>query len=238
MHPTVTVVIPFYNCPYIDQALSSVLNQTYEKLEIIVVDDGSTQHQHKLDPFRSRIVYLGKSNGGTASALNYGMQQASGKYIAWLSSDDYFHPDKITNQVAFMETHHLQFSFTDYHTTDEQNRITGYNSQSSFENEKALISSLLHYCPINGCTVMMLRNLAESLGWFNKQLPYTHDYDLWVRIALNGVRMAYLNQPLTHYRRHSGMGTVRHMDRITSEFDSIKAYYTPLLQHKIAGMSG
>ena len=73
MLPSVTVVIPFYNCPYIHLAVSSALSQTYKNVEVIVVDDGSTKHQHLLEPFMKRIVYLQKTNGGTATALNYGM---------------------------------------------------------------------------------------------------------------------------------------------------------------------
>jgi teichuronic acid biosynthesis glycosyltransferase TuaG len=238
MPPIVTVVIPFYNDPYIDQAISSVLNQTYEAIEIIVVDDGSTNYQYKLDPYRSRIVYLGKSNGGTASALNYGMSRASGKYLVWLSSDDCFYPDKIAKQVSFMEHADAQFSYTDYHTIDGHNQIVNYHSQRFFPNEKALLSAMLDYCPINGCTVMMLRHLAEAIGWFNPDLPYTHDYDLWARIALNGVPMYYVNEPLTLYRRHSGMGTLRHIDRIMPEFEMMKSYYTPPLIQRIAGLPG
>ena len=70
MLPKVSIIIPFYNDSYIDQAVVSALYQTYPNIEIIVVDDGSTQHQYRLAPYLSRIIYLGKANGGTASALN------------------------------------------------------------------------------------------------------------------------------------------------------------------------
>ncbi|GJM76095.1 hypothetical protein HMSSN036_83110 [Paenibacillus macerans] len=90
MTPTVSVIIPFYNCPYVEQAVQSALNQTYRPLEVIVVDDGSTSHAERLAPYRPHIHYLGKANGGTASALNHGIRHASGEYIAWLSSDDVF----------------------------------------------------------------------------------------------------------------------------------------------------
>lgn len=238
MLPIVTVVIPFYNDPYIDQAVSSALAQTYPNLEIIVVDDGSTEYQYKLNPYRSRIVYLGKGNGGTASALNYGMARASGKYVAWLSSDDCFLPEKIARQVNFMETNDIQFSYTDYHIINELGQITGYHGQPFFPSQKALVSAMLGYCPINGCTTMMLRHLAEAVGWFNPDLPFTHDYDLWARIALNGVPMHYLNQPLTFYRRHSGMGTQRHYDRIMLEFNAMRDYYTPMLNQRLAVTPG
>ena len=73
MMPTVTIVIPFYNCQYIQQALESAVQQTYPAVEIIVVDDGSTQYSHLIAPYMNRVYYMGKSNGGTASALNHGI---------------------------------------------------------------------------------------------------------------------------------------------------------------------
>ncbi|SDS08872.1 Glycosyl transferase family 2 [Paenibacillaceae bacterium GAS479] len=236
MLPNVTVVIPFYNCPYISQAIKSVLDQSYPNIEIIVVDDGSTKNQHLLDPYRSNIVYLRKTNGGTASALNLGMQCATGRYVAWLSSDDMFTRDKILNQVSFMEEKQAQFSFTDFHTINEYSHITHHFSTAKFPTEKAFITAMLDYCPVNGCTVMMLRHLIEAVGWFNASLPYTHDYDLWVRIAMNGVGMHYLNEPLTLYRRHSRMGTVKHISHIEPEFKKIKAQYAPILRAKLSGM--
>lgn len=236
MLPLVTVVIPFYNDPYIDQSVASVLAQSYPNIEIIVVDDGSTEYQYKLNPFRGQIVYLGKSNGGTASALNYGMTRASGKYVAWLSSDDYMLSSKVAEQVAFMESLNVQFSYTDYHVINESGQITAYHAQTVFPGQRDLISAMTSYCPINGSTVMMLKHLAEAIGWFNPDLPYTHDYDLWARIALNGIAMPYLNRPLTLYRRHSGMGTQRHIEQITREFSMMRNYYAPVLEQRLAGL--
>lgn len=97
--PKVSVVIPLYNCPYVDQAVESVLAQSYPDIELIVVDDGSTLYTEKLAPYRDRILYIRKQNGGTGSALNMGIKAASGNYFAWLSADDRFHPHKIQRQM-------------------------------------------------------------------------------------------------------------------------------------------
>src|SRR4051812_38360727 len=132
MTPKVSIIIPFYNDPYIDQAVMSALYQTYPNIEIIVVDDGSTLHQHLLAPFQSRIHYLGKANGGTASALNYGMRMASGKYVAWLSSDDRFSPDKIARQVDYMERTNAQISHTDYDLMNENGVITAMAASAKY----------------------------------------------------------------------------------------------------------
>lgn len=236
MGPLVTVVIPFYNCPYIGQAVESVLTQTYPHIEIIVVDDGSTLYQHLLNPYMGRIHYLGKANGGTASALNYGMQRASGKYIAWLSSDDRFVPWKIERQVALMEGTGARLCHTNFHVINEYGAVTQMHAGPVFATAKQFAASFLEYCPVNGCTVMMTKALAGELGWFNEGLPYTHDYDLWIRALLSGIDFHYINEPLTYYRRHGGMGTVRHYDSILPEVQSVKDRYRWLLEHRVASL--
>ena len=70
MKPTVSIVIPFYNCSYVDQAIRSALNQSYSNVEVVVIDDGSTKEVERLTPFLNQINYFRKENGGTASAVN------------------------------------------------------------------------------------------------------------------------------------------------------------------------
>ncbi|PZD97225.1 glycosyl transferase [Paenibacillus sambharensis] len=234
MGPLVTVVIPFYNCPFIGQALDSVLNQTYRNIEVIVIDDGSDRNQHLLAPYHGKFHYIGKANGGTASALNYGIRLASGKYVCWLSSDDCFLPDKIARQTAFMEASGARFSYTDYHVIDAHSRITRYNENARYPTYKSFVHSLKQFCPVNGCTVMMTKELAAGLGWFDESLPYTHDYDMWIRAALSGVQMHFIPEPLTLYRRHDQMGTVRHQGVIQQEIQIVQNRYRDLLEHRVA----
>jgi glycosyltransferase involved in cell wall biosynthesis len=238
MTPKVSIIIPFYNDPYVDQAVISALYQTYPNVEVIVVDDGSTRYQERLKPYMSRINYLGKANGGTASALNYGMKLASGKYVAWLSSDDRFMPDKIAKQVAYMEKTGAQISHTDYDVMNEHGTVTSRAQAVKFPSAKAFISSLRHGCAINGCTIMMTKELLQSVGWFNEGLPYTHDYDLWIRIILERVDFHYINEPLTVYRRHSQMGTVKHFDSVLKEAKAITTLYADRLDKLLAQLPG
>jgi len=107
IEPTVSVIIPTYNrAKFIPAAIQSVLDQTYTNLEIIVVDDGSTDDtQHVLEPFKDKIRCLATENRGPAHARNIGMKAALGKYIAFLDSDDLYLPGKLEIQVAFMKAH-------------------------------------------------------------------------------------------------------------------------------------
>ena len=112
--PLVSVVIPFYNCPYVGEAIESVLFQTYPNIEIVVVDDGSTRYAAALQPYRRQIRLVRKANGGTASALNAGIRHAHGEYIAWLSADDLYYTRKFAKQIPWMMRHRLPFSFTNF----------------------------------------------------------------------------------------------------------------------------
>ncbi|AJS57463.1 glycosyltransferase [Paenibacillus sp. IHBB 10380] len=229
--PLVSVVIPFYNCPYIDQAIQSALSQTYTPLEIIVVDDGSTQHVDKITPYLPYINYLGKSNGGTATALNRGIVHATGQYVAWLSSDDIFYPAKINNQVLFMQEHYAYISYTNFNLIDAASNVTQEKAGASFCTVKDFYSCFIHGNPVNGCTVMMRKELFGFIGLFDEGLPYTHDFDLWYRVMLGGYYFPFLNESLTAYRIHDEMGSLRHQATIQQEIVATKArYYDPFVQ--------
>ncbi|KWX75190.1 glycosyl transferase [Paenibacillus riograndensis] len=238
MRPRVSVVIPFYNCPYIEQALQSALNQSWQPYEIIVVDDGSTMHTDRITPYLPHIHYLGKANGGTASALNHGIRHATGDYVVWLSSDDMFYRDKINNQVLFMDQNRLLITYTNFNYINGSTQLTELNAGAVFPSHLDYLRCFLQGNPINGCTVMFKRELFAAIGLFDESLPYTHDYDLWFRAILNGYPPVMLNQSLTAYRRHDGMGTLKHYDAIMAEAAATNARYTPMLRSLIASMGG
>ncbi|WP_025691219.1 glycosyltransferase [Paenibacillus zanthoxyli] len=240
MNAKVSVVIPFYNCPYIYQALQSALSQSQAPYEIIVVDDGSTIYTDRIAPYlsHSNIHYLGKANGGTASALNHGIRHATGDYVAWLSSDDVFYHDKIRNQSLFMEHNRLLISYTNFNYIDAASRLVQLNAAAVFDNRLDFLRCFLQGNPVNGCTVMIKKELFGAIGLFDESLPFTHDYDLWFRAVLNGYPPVMLNQSLTGYRRHEGMGTVRHHDRILHEVSALKARYRAPLRSLITSLGG
>jgi glycosyltransferase involved in cell wall biosynthesis len=107
LEPLVSVVVPTYNRgDLIAETLTSILAQTYPRIETIVVDDGSTDNTAEaVAPFLDRITYIRQANKGLAGARNTGIERSNGAYIAWLDSDDLFNPSKIALQVAFMERH-------------------------------------------------------------------------------------------------------------------------------------
>ena len=101
--PKISVIIPVYNGQnYLREAIDSVFTQTYKNYEMIVVDDGSTDKTWEMiQSYGSHLYGIQKENGGVASALNCGIRHASGEYIAWLSHDDLFLPNKLERQVDY-----------------------------------------------------------------------------------------------------------------------------------------
>ncbi len=104
--PLVSVVIPFYSgLNWLEEAIESVLKQTYKNIEIIVINDGSKENVSEIvDKYGSYIRLINQENRGPASARNKGIKMASGKYIAFLDSDDLWMPEKLAKQIAFMES--------------------------------------------------------------------------------------------------------------------------------------
>jgi teichuronic acid biosynthesis glycosyltransferase TuaG len=224
----VSIIIPFYNCPYIDQAINSALGQTYKDIEVIVVDDGSTQYVNKIQPFKNRINYIRKENGGTASALNTGLRHATGTYFAWLSSDDMFINNKIEKQLAFMQRKRAKISYSAFKTINERNIVVNeiHSKQMRIAQFRKM---LLRGCPVNGCTVMAEIELIKSVGLFNERLRYAQDYEMWCRISLK-TPMYYLGEPLVLYRVHSRMGSVNFPSELAKESQKIQNKYRSLFE--------
>jgi glycosyltransferase involved in cell wall biosynthesis len=228
----VSIIIPFYNCPYVHQAIQSAVNQTYENTEVIVVNDGSTQYEELLQPFFKKIKYIKKGNGGTATALNLGIQHATGDFFTWLSSDDLYDRDKVTKQITFMNKRNADISYSSYFLIDSKGGILSGPARVGFQSKLQLAKRMQQGCPINGCTVMMKMDIFERVGVFERSLPYTHDYDLWMRI-LPHYHFHYLHEPIVMHRVHDEMGTRRHKERIEREIKVVQKKHRVALQQLI-----
>lgn len=229
-NPLVSVIMPFYNCPYVNQAIESVLRQTYPHVELIIVNDGSTMYVNLIKPYLDlpTIKYIEKENGGTASALNEGIQQTSGEFFAWLSSDDLFESRKVEEQLSFMNQTNASISYTNYHLINEYNHMIYENAGVYFKNESDFLINLTNGCHINGCTVMMKLRIFKEIGFFDESLRYAQDYDMWARIAQHYI-FHYLDKSLVKYRYHQSMNSVRHHSEQMLETEFVKNKYHQLL---------
>lgn len=229
----VSIIIPFYNCPYVDQAIESALQQTYPNIEIIIVNDGSTQYTDKVKKYSEKIKYIEKENGGTATALNLGIKHATGDYFSWLSSDDIYHPEKIAKQLSFMRETQANAVYSPVIFIDSKSKPTSQSTGVYYSDKSLFLSLLLTGCFINGCSVLLKMDVFSKVGLFDKSFPYAHDYDLWMRVVQH-YDFQYINEPLVFYRVHANMGTKKHVDVINEEIRRIQGKYRNVLLRMIS----
>lgn len=180
----VSVIIPTFNRrALIREAVESVLAQSCRELELIVVDDGSTDGTVKeLAKFGSGLRYFATPRKGVAAARNLGVSQAHGRYIAFLDSDDLWLPRKLEIQAAFMELHpEIQIC-----QTDEIWMRNGIRVNPKAVHRKPsgdIFVRSLDLCLVSPSAVMMMTDLFQRVGGFDESFPVCEDYDLWLRIA-------------------------------------------------------
>jgi glycosyltransferase involved in cell wall biosynthesis len=205
--PKVSVIIPAYNSePYIAKTLGSVLAQTCDNYEVIVVDDGSSDGTLRIaKSFEPRIKVLTKQNGGPASARNLAISHAQGDYLAFLDSDDLWVEDKLERQIAFLNENRdvglvygEALTFTENDGEKKIGERIGYTTDPSFR-------LLLFGDYIPNSTVMIRRACIEKAGPLNesRKLIGVEDYEYWMRIAKH-FRMAGIPRALAYYRIREG----------------------------------
>jgi glycosyltransferase involved in cell wall biosynthesis len=216
LYPKISVVIPFYNCPYINQAIQSVLDQSYPNIEILVVSDGSTKFIKKIIPYMNKIKFIKKVNEGTAIALNTGIKHATGEYFAWLSSDDIFHPEKLMKQYELLMNIKGYFCHTSYTLINENNVIISTSFGQKVLSKIHLVNTLILGCVINRSSVLINMDILKKSGLFDESLKHLYAYDLWLRL-LPVSDIHYLDEDLLYYRIHSDRVTKNHRDVIEEE---------------------
>ena len=184
MNPLISVIIPFFNRESLTiNALNSVLNQTYDNVEIILVNDGSTEkfiNIHSL--VKGNVKLLKQNNLGPAAARNLGMQNANGKYIAFLDSDDLFFLDKLEVQVSIHEKFpNVLLSHTSYQTlnleTLEKKNVNSGNYTGQVYPE------ILKGSPIASSTVMVKKNVVEKNIFYDEKIKIAEDLIFYSKIA-------------------------------------------------------
>jgi glycosyltransferase involved in cell wall biosynthesis len=206
MRPKVSVVIPSYNHEkYIRECLESILSQDYENLEVIVVEDGSTDSSvNILMEFGSRIKLVIQKNQGQAVARNNGIKLAQGSLIAFLDSDDMYVPGKIECQVRkFEEDSSTTLVYTNYFVIDSNGKeIKEVKCPSSSPDE--IVQTMLTGNFICNDTVMLRRDCFEKLGYFDETIQPVTDGDMWLRLLTHGHKFEHISIPFVKYRLHSG----------------------------------
>lgn len=201
MKKLVSVIMPFYSGrEWLKEAVDSVLNQTYKNIELIVVNDGSTEDiSDFLTEYGSRIRYFQKENGGAATARNLGIKEANGDYIAFMDSDDYWMPDKTEKQVAFMESRQIEWSHTGFFywwpETDKMVRV--HNSQNYGEVHE---QCKIHFA-ISTPSVMVSKKVFAEHPEFKFPIEFRTGQDsAFYRIISKYYPLGFVEEPLMKVR--------------------------------------
>ncbi len=225
-HPFVSIVIPVYNgSNYMREAIDSALAQTYDNIEIIVVNDGSKDNTEEIaKSYGDKIRYFPKENGGVSTALNMGIANMRGDYFSWLSHDDMYKPDKIEKNVAALKNDPMCIVYSDYECMDERQEYIGTVSSKRLHRAGnyefglfPLICGLVH-----GCSLLIHRTYFETYGVFDENQRSTQDYDLWFKM-FRGQRLKYIPESLVKGRVHSKQ-TGRNYDKTILENEILWTY--------------
>jgi len=195
----VSIILPTYNrCEMLAQTIQSCLSQTYKNIELLIVNDGSTDNTTAVVNIflkkDTRVRYIEKRNGGLPDALNRGFNEARGDLLTWTSDDNRFLPEAIEAMVDFLSKNgEAEFVYSDYY--------------DFFENEQRVHKKLptpdvLTSWNCVGASFMYSRKVYETIGEYDKDLRLAEDYDYWLRVN-SQFKIAHLAKPLYLYRRHS-----------------------------------
>lgn len=203
------MIIPSYNqARFVASTVESVLAQTYPDVEIIVVDDGSTDDTRAvLATYRDRIRTIHQGNRGLAGARNTGFHASRGDYLLFLDSDDLIHPDKLALHVSFLEAERdLGLSYSAWQQISEDGtRVLG---EVRPNRQGRLLRELLRRDFFFFASAAVIRReCLEQVGLFDESLRWGEDADMWLRLARAGYAFGYLDQPLLQYRIHASSMT-------------------------------
>ncbi|QYN51687.1 MULTISPECIES: glycosyltransferase [Apibacter] len=201
--PLVTIIVPTYNvADYIENAIDSLLYQTYTNLEIIIVDDFSTDDtlkiiKNKYSKNNKIKIFENKKNLGSSFTRNIGIQQAKGKYIALLDADDYYVKDKIKKQVQLMEANpDIGVCSSFLQCFGLQNNIIEFSVNHSDIKDNQLLG-----CPVAQPATMFRTSILRKYDlYYNENFRLAQDYELFVRMLELNIQFISIPEPLVYYR--------------------------------------
>ncbi len=199
--PVVSVIITCYNyAKYLSESVSSVVRQTFQNLEIIIVDDGSTddtvitaESLQKENP-KHNIKLISQNNSGVANARNKGIEQSHGKYILCLDADDMIDPEMLSESVDILRHQPaVDIVYTDRMDFGEKEKIT---PAGDFDKEKLLFQNCISYC------ALFKREIWDKVGGYRTNVDGCEDWDFWIAVSAMGYKGYRIPKPLFRYRQH------------------------------------
>jgi teichuronic acid biosynthesis glycosyltransferase TuaG len=219
----VSIVIPYYQCKdYIFQSVNSVINQTYKKWELIIIDDENSNVSkfllHQIKGNHKNIkIFSTRTNVGVGLARNLGVKKSKGKFIAFLDSDDFWLKTKIQKQVIFLKKNNVDICYTGY-SAFYNNKIIYKPTTPSFINYE----NFLKECPVCCSSVLIKKKILQKFKF--KNYKNKEDYELWLRIAKKN-NFFGLKEYLTFYRIRKGSLSSFHLTKLINAFNIYKEQF-------------
>jgi len=216
MDPLVSVIIPTHNrLAYLKQAVASVNTQTYKNIELIIVDDGSTDKTLAWIKEQGLNYITLEHNGFPGFVRNRGAEAAKGEYLCFLDSDDLWKPTKLEKQIDFFKNNP---HFVLCHTREIWNRNDTIVSQIGQKHRRAgnIFKDALAKCIIGPSTVMINREVFFKVGTFHESLEIAEDYELWLRLTAQ-YEVGYIDEPLVEKRGG-------HKDQLSQKYGHIEIF--------------
>jgi glycosyltransferase involved in cell wall biosynthesis len=235
--PLVSVVIPAYNVArFIRETLDSVFAQTIANYEVIVVNDGSPdteEFERAIEPYRERLRYLSQENRGASAARNAGLRAARGEWIAFLDADDLWLPAYLDEQLRFIREHNCDLACADAMIFGDssaagQTYMEAVMESAPASGEVTFLDLVSSDRSLMTSGVVARRDLILEVGLFDEALRNAQDFDLWLRLARHGARLAYQRQVLLCYRARQGSlsgDAINSHHRELRVFDKIEQSY-------------
>lgn len=205
--PLVSVIVPCFNHEkFVTESLLSVINQSYRNVQLIVIDDGSTDNSAEVIRKIKKdfnFIFETQSNVGISATLNRAITEyANGKYIAILASDDFWHKDKLSQQVEFMEQNKdFAMVCSESYIIDSESNVVSEFDKKLFEGSYSFEEIAYGRCLIPALTTMIRKEIFQEVGLFDQNL-IIEDMDMWLRIAYRN-KIGVINRKLAFYRQHS-----------------------------------
>jgi len=220
--PLISIIIPVYNgSNFLKEAIDSSINQKYQNIEVIVVNDGSNDDgktEQIAKSYANKIRYFSKTNGGVSSALNFGIKKSRGQWISWLSHDDIYPVDRLSGLLKVLEKNpDAKFIYGKALLVDENKKpLPNGLYDWKQDNKVPLVRQFLKSNKISGWTTLVHKEIFEKVGLFNEANKTAQDYEMWALISAY-YKMYRANVVAVYSRWHKDMGTQVLSDRVKKD---------------------
>ena len=221
----VSVIIPYFKKKkFVDQSISSVLNQSYSNIEIIIVyddeDKSDLEYLRKIYNSNKKIkIIVNKKNIGAGFSRNRGIRESKGKYVCFIDSDDIWKKEKIENQINHMRKNNYKISHTSYEIINDKNEIIGNRKAKDFYNIKDILTS----CDIGLSSVILEKDLITDQIQFSN-LKTKEDFVLWLKILKSRVIIGGLDENLLLWRKTKNSLSSSTIQKLFDGFRVYKIY--------------